>query len=301
MKKLLGIVVLGLLWCNTGFAEKVNLYKIKFSKDITRGYNILKWPDGSRNTEGWYWAGSFLKHMRTKPAGDHLLHIVKKSDGYPVRLGKESLRFEVRAGDSWASDVEINGVPRNRERSEMIICCMKGNLWHTWSIFLPKDFPNIFPAKTALGQFHNEGDNPVEFQFNNYANRSDPKKSGGYWVLPAETISSHIATKILDQKDMLGKWNDILVNSKFTHKKDGFLKVWVNGKLSYEFKGRTHLEKDIIEQEIGIYRSYIHRRPGPEPIQIAYFDEIRFAKSCKKLKIKDLGYSCKEIESQSLK
>ena len=118
--------------------------------------------------------------------------------------------------------------------------------------------------------------------------------------MPAETISSHIATKILDQKNMLGKWNDILVNSKFTHKKDGFLKVWVNGKLSYEFKGRTHLEKDIIEQEIGIYRSYIHRRPGPEPIQIAYFDEIRFAKSCKKLKIKDLGYSCKEIESQSL-
>ena len=299
MKKLFGILVLGLLWCNVGFAEKANLHKLKFSKDITKGYNILR-QYGER-TKGWYWASSFLKHMRTKPAGDHLLHIVKRSDGYPVRLGEESLKFEVREGDAWASDVEINGVPRNRERSEMIICCMKGKLWHTWSIFLPKDFPNIFPAKTALGQFHNEGDNPVEFQFNNYANRSDPKKSGGYWVLPAETISSHIATKILDQKDMLGKWNDILINSKFTHKKDGFLKVWVNGKLSYEFKGRTHLEKDIIEQEIGIYRSYIHRRPGPEPIQIAYFDEIRFAKSCKKLKIKDLGYSCKEIESQSLK
>ena len=79
--------------------------------------------------------------------------------------------------------------------------------------------------------------------------------------------------------------------------------LWCNTeeRIFYEFKGRTHLEKDIIEQEIGIYRSYIHRRPGPEPIQIAYFDEIRFAKSCKKLKIKDLGYSCKEIEGQSLK
>ena len=55
------------------------------------------------------------------------------------------------------------------------------------------------------------------------------------------------------------------------------------------------------DQEIGIYRSFTHRRPGPDPTQVAYFDEIRFAKSCKKLKIKDLGYSCKEIESQSLK
>ena len=36
MKKLLAIVVLGLLWCNVGFAEKVNLNKLKFSKDITK-------------------------------------------------------------------------------------------------------------------------------------------------------------------------------------------------------------------------------------------------------------------------
>jgi hypothetical protein len=105
---------------DVGFAEKVNLHKLKFSKDITKGYNILR-QYGER-TKGWYWASSFLKHMRTKPAGDHLLHIVKRSDGYPVRLGDESLRFEVREGDAWASDVEINGVPRNRERSEMTMC-----------------------------------------------------------------------------------------------------------------------------------------------------------------------------------
>jgi|TARA_Y100000310_G_scaffold343265_1_gene450072 hypothetical protein len=36
MKKLLAIVVLGLLWSNVGFAEKVNLNKLKFSKDITK-------------------------------------------------------------------------------------------------------------------------------------------------------------------------------------------------------------------------------------------------------------------------
>ena len=49
---------------------------------------------------------------------------------------------------------------------------------------------------------------------------------------------------------------------------------------------------------IGIYRSFLSRTPGPDPTQIAYYDEIRHAKSCKKLKLKELGYSCKEIESQ---
>ena len=40
------------------------------------------------------------------------------------------------------------------------------------------------------------------------------------------------------------------------------------------------------------------RTPGPDPTQIVYYDEIRHGKSCKKLKLKELGYSCKEIESR---
>ena len=40
------------------------------------------------------------------------------------------------------------------------------------------------------------------------------------------------------------------------------------------------------------------RTAKPDPAQIAYYDEIRHAKSCKKLKLKDLGYTCKEIEIQ---
>ena len=78
--------------------------------------------------------------------------------------------------------------------------------------------------------------------FDNFPEPYKPQQPGGYWVLPAESISSHIAKKLLDQDDLLGKWNDILVNAKWTHKKNGFLKVWINGKLSYEFKGKTHFK-----------------------------------------------------------
>jgi hypothetical protein len=38
MKKLLGILVLGLLWCNLGFAEKNVKAAVKLPKDIVKGY-----------------------------------------------------------------------------------------------------------------------------------------------------------------------------------------------------------------------------------------------------------------------
>ena len=100
---------------------------------------------------------------------------------------------------------------------------------------------------------------------------------------------------------MYGKWNDILVNAKWTHKKDGFFKIWINGKLAYHHKGRTQEKGERIEFHVGVYRSFMSRTSKPDPTQIAYYDEIRHAKSCKKLKLKDLGYTCQEIENESLK
>ena len=37
------------------------------------------------------------------------------------------------------------------------------------------------------------------------------------------------------------------------------------------------------------------------PAQVVYFDEVRTAaKSCKKLKLENLGYSCEELESKQI-
>ena len=80
-----------------------------------------------------------------------------------------------------------------------------------------------------------------------------------------------------------------------------YFKIWINGKLSYDYKGTTQIKDDRIEHHFGVYRSYLSRRPGLEPIQIVYYDEIRYARSCKKLKLENLGYDCKNIENQSLK
>jgi hypothetical protein len=118
-------------------------------------------------------------------------------------------------------------------------------------------------------------------------------------------IKSYQEFKLLNWDELLsfkGKWIDIIHNINFNSDPEkGYFKIWINGKLTFHHKGRTQEKGERIEFHFGIYRSYMSRTPGPDPTQIAYYDEIRHAKSCKKLKLKNLGYSCKEIENQSLK
>jgi len=300
MKKLLGIVVLGLLWCNVGVAEikdvKNVLKKIKSNKDLSLGFK--KFKDPSENGKGNYWRVTPIAMLKSKSKpGKHVLQIVQKTENYPVRLGKESIRVEVRNGDSWGWDTK-----NDRERVELIICCTKpfDTTWNAWSIYFPKDFKVIFPAKVAMGQFHNEGDNPPAFMFQNQSHPAG-KEGGSYWIEVDESIGGdNIPKKLLENNELLGKWNDILVNAKWTHEKDGFFKIWINGKLSYMHQGMTQMKGDLLEHHLGIYRSYLSRRPGPAPTQIVYYDEIRYARSCKKLKLQDLSYSCEELKNQKI-
>ena len=292
MKKLLGIVVLGLLICENVFAgvEEV-LKEIKKNKDIVQGFDKVKefdtWNEWRVTPK------AILKSDKSKR--QHIVKIVNKSDNHPVRFGKQSLRFEVRNGDGWGWDAR-----NDRERSELLICCVnKKTTWTAWSLYLPNDYEKIFPAKTMLAQFHNDADNPPAFAFDNQSERH-VNEGGGYWIAVDEYINKKfLLKKLLDHSETLGRWNDILVNAKWTHKKNGFFKIWINGKLALHYKGMTQEKGENIEFHVGIYRSFLSRTPGPDKTQIAYYDEIRHAKTCKKLKINDLGYSCKDIENQN--
>ena len=44
---------------------------------------------------------------------------------------------------------------------------------------------------------------------------------------------------ILEKKEMLGKWNNILLNVNWTHKENSFFRIWVNGKLALKFIVRS--------------------------------------------------------------
>ena len=131
MKKIICIILLNLLWCNTVSA-------LNFPKDVVSGSKFKK-----------SLTGSYYKK--------HGMQIVDKADDHPVRAGEKSIRFELRAGDCGKDkDGGWNDCKKNRERHELSgrYRVSKGERWYAWSIYLPEDFINVYPVSTMLGQFH---------------------------------------------------------------------------------------------------------------------------------------------------
>jgi len=248
MKKLFAIVVLGFLLSG-------NAFSFGLPKDVGSG-NSYKKSLGS----------GFKKHG---------VKIVKKEDGFPVRAGKKSVRFEVRFGDCGKDKPpgKWNDCKNNRQRHELSGRNFKGEKWTAFSIYLPKDFKSVDPVKLAMGQFHQKGGAPnLMFQFNKY----------GFWADRQRGNMTFEQKIIVPYEDMIGKWNDILIHGNFTIKEDGFFKIWVNNKLKYEYYGQTTWGKPSYFK-FGIYQTYVSRFSNvykkPYPTQVVYFDEIRHGKS----------------------
>ena len=253
MKIFLGILVLTLLFCNNGFAGKA----VNLPKDVVSGSKFKK-----------SLTGSYYKKYGMK--------VVDKKDGHPVRMGKKSIRFELRAGDCGKDkDGGWSDCKKDRERHELSgrYRVSKGERWYAWSIYLPKDFINVHPTSTMLAQFHQQSKHVI-WMFKN--------KHGGYWIENHVHDYTVASTQILTREQMLGKWNDILVNVNWSHKDDGFFKVWVNNKLVHDFKGKTKSKGVKTYFKFVIYRSQVSvyelKYKKKIPTQIVYYDEIRAGK-----------------------
>ena len=281
---------------------------------------------------------------------DHGLQVVDKKDDHPVRVGNKSLRFELRDGDcNDPPPPHWNDCISDRERFELSGGEMYDGEegWYAWSIFLPNDFIDA-TSMLNLGQFNLE---PGE--------RPDPcctllfKKEKSGYRLDSELYKAYFMLE-LSPDEMSEKWSDFLVNFKWSKKDDGFMKVWLNNKLVYEYTGKTLTKNtEFTYFKFGIYRSALsrylnHKNFSPEveacfekngasaevinltkkdedspvlglganapsfkiynqckhlykikvPTQVVYYDEVRSAETCKKLKLEDLGYNCKETETQ---
>ena len=68
----------------------------------------------------------------------------------------------------------------------------------------------------------------------------------------------------------------------------------------YHYQGSNLTPREKEGFQFGIYRGVGSITPKVVT-HVAYYDEIRYAKkSCKKLKLEDLGYSCEELEKQTI-
>jgi len=225
--------------------------------------------DSIDDIRGW----SFTKSLpdNYKPYG---FNVVDRADRYPVRTGPSSLRFEVQPGDcSWQAG-GWNDCEHDRERHELKAASWSGGEgWYQWSVYLPRDYPVIFPAKVALGQFHQESGH-VAWMFQN--------KDGGLAVDNQVQGSTLHLKPILSDADMRGHWSDILVHARWSAGKDGFFRVFVNGETMprYAWSGPTQSAGKRVYFKFGIYRSYVSRRPGKAPAQVVYYDDVAAGSEC---------------------
>lgn len=257
MKKFLGIIFFSMLFSGSVYAD--NRLNLPNDQDI--------------------FSREKFKANANKRYPEHTWEIVSKKDGYPVRSGERSIKIEIRDDDCYSS-FDCNS---NRERIEFTTDYKyKGEWWYAWSIYFPKNHKNLAPIASMMVQFKqdklygNQIDAPPYWSFENSVVNGAIRITEGYWLNNRVKVPAGAITKLLSDDEILGKWNDILVNVNWTEKEDGFFKVWVNNKFKFEHIGPTKRDAPV-RFKFGIYRRNIFI--DNTPTQVIFYDEIRIGKS----------------------
>lgn len=227
---------------------------------------------------------------------------VAKEDGFPVRLGKYSIRFETREGVCGWERGGWSDCRNGRSRHELSTAIYGFDPWHRerWyalSLFFPKDFKAPKQMGTSVFQFLAGGKPNWMFKFQTFE---------GLFV---QREFKFERTYLVATQNTLDAWNDFVIRIKHSPGRDGVLTVWVNGRRMFDYKGKTARAKQSRKRpyfKFGIYNTALgangrpvgrksHRNGKGMPNHVLYFDEVRFGATCKALKLSDLGYDCSKL------
>lgn len=215
---------------------------------------------------GWHLRRQY--HYKAPPYGVQLVTAPQ-----PVKSGKYSLRIELRRGDC---DVVTGGwsdCQHTNERNEIITTGddfmpvnTKGD--YGWSFYLPSDWNPTDLCEIIMGQFHEENRFNPDYQFFYQSH------GGGLQVKSRVdtnngTFGKDVRT-IIPEKDLRGRWHDIRVQVYWRNKNDGYFRVWADGQLAYDFKGRTTAAKRVF-YKLGFYRL---SATAESPTLVMYYDDI---------------------------
>lgn len=220
--------------------------------------------------------GPFMRSLNTKSYGYSVLEDPTKSA--PVNMIEV---FEVRPGDC-GSNRGWSDCKNDRERSELSEQNKNtrpgSEYWYGWYIYFPEDYPNVYPTKAALGQFHQDKSHPV-WMFQN--------SDRGYYLDDQVHGSTRKYYKLIDESELRGKWHMIEVQVRWAKKEKGYFRVWVNGLQKVDYNGQT-MDAQRVYFKYGVYRSFMSRYKNrfnakQVPAQKVYFANVKRGKSRKDL------------------
>ena len=216
----------------------------------------------------------------------------------PVRRGKVSERFEIRDGFCYGTDCapdrlrsEIR-VPKNRDKTKI-----GQDTWFGWSFRIEKFSPalrrgGVYPF---LGQWKTAPENSPTLKFimgggggsgSVYLSLGDMARQNNQVVAGAKW--GHVCKNMFTIDQAKREWIDIVINTNFSDKTDGYVKAWVNGRLACNYKGQVVATKTSQDyrpnHRRGIYIGNMKRwrsAKGAEllPPVIVYYDEFLMGRS----------------------
>jgi len=274
MKKII-LLIFGLILCSNAYAKtKFSAVKKALKED---GY-------GKAIPEKFH-------HLNSRKA----INPVSVSD-FSI-IGDKSIRFESNDGEC-GKEPKWNDCTNDRERTELYYKKKpwKKERWYRFYIHLPKDYNSIAPAKMSLIQWKRHKPSKVLVMFQH-------DHSGLTFNRNGDTFKdTYIVLK--PNKDLLGSWTEIIFSTNWhLDPEKGFMKVWIDGKLKVDFKGRSNSKKGKeISLRYGLYSSSMSRykrvfETETMPQRIVFFDGVKEENSCKKLLNEN---QCQILTSQSV-
>jgi len=183
----------------------------------------------------------------------------------PVRDGVTAIAFTLRPGSCMGNDCE-----NDRERIELKQAQYQTEgetWWYGWSIYVPEEFVSIWPGRTFLGQFHQEGGPPAML--------FSLEPTG----LVFETRFARGAEPVLiPARALKGRWHDIAVEVKWS-KSSGHVKIEIDG-VTLVDRAQQTMSEDRVYFKFGIYRAHLSRAALQRlPVQTVIYDRLRRASS----------------------
>ena len=277
MKKLLGILVLGLLLSSNAFAEK----------NIT-GFKKIK------------------KSMPLKKVDR--IKTVKKSDGFPVYEGETSIQVTVNREDAGCGKFDSTDKGHragacdgkyNRSRQEYVLGNEKSKLKnkeyiYEWAMYFDENYESLkYNAQVIMVQMHTAPTKKCSTNSTHFWLFDTRMKGEQYYVFGSRSGISE-PVQIGKINDLKGKWTHIKLHILYKLDNTGRYLIYKNNELIGDLKNiKTLADKcDAGYLKVGIYRwnhiGYFNNKKWEElPDQTVYYDSIKLRKPKKEEKIKN--------------
>lgn len=199
-----------------------------------------------------------------------------RTDAEKTWNGDDSLRFEMRAGDTW-TDQTFQHTFRAEVTSEEF---PPANIlkWYTFGVFFPADFP-IENNRLVFAQWKDreslaEGlgrqgrSPPLAFRFVNGKFSIRLRHSAERVLRDPENIPEE---ELFKQGGFpLGQWHNFVVQAKWSWQDDGFVNVWWNGRQIVAYRGPAGYNQDFGPKfKFGLYRD------ATDKTYVAWFNHVK--------------------------